>query len=52
MLTVMDLAKVREETAYGWFRKMRWPETEGEPYCPKCGTPALPCDEPRPLQVL
>ncbi|WP_131803300.1 IS1595 family transposase [Mesorhizobium sp. LCM 4576] len=37
-LTVMDLAKVREETALGWFRKMRWPETDGEPYCPKCGT--------------
>ncbi|WP_430691727.1 transposase [Mesorhizobium captivum] len=34
----MDLATVREETAYGWFRKVRWPETDGEPYCPKCGT--------------
>jgi transposase-like protein len=34
----MDLAGMREGTAYGWFRKMRWPETEGEPYCPKCGT--------------
>lgn len=37
-LTVMDLAKLREVTAYNWFRKMRWPETDGEPYCPQCGT--------------
>jgi hypothetical protein len=37
-LTVMDLAKLREVTAYEWFRKMRWPETDGEPYCPQCGT--------------
>jgi hypothetical protein len=37
-LTVMDLAKVREETAYGWFKRMRWPQTDGEPFCPQCGT--------------
>lgn len=37
-LTILDPAKVREATAYGWFRKMRWPQTDGEPYCPQCGT--------------
>jgi hypothetical protein len=37
-LTVMGLAKLREATAYGWFKRMRWPETDGEPHCPKCGT--------------
>ncbi len=37
-LTDMDLAMTRETTASGWFRKLRWPETDGEPYCPKCGT--------------
>ncbi len=37
-LTFMDLAKIREATAYKWFMRMRWPETDGEPYCPGCGT--------------
>jgi len=37
-LTVLDLAKMRDATAYDWFERLRWPETEGEPYCPKCGT--------------
>lgn len=31
-LTVMDLAKDREATAYGWFKQMRWPQTDGEPF--------------------
>jgi hypothetical protein len=34
----MDLAKIREATARKWFMRMRWPETNGEPYCPGCGT--------------
>nr|WP_310071024.1 IS1595 family transposase [Phyllobacterium sp. 1468] len=34
----MDLAKIREATACKWFMRMRWPETDGEPYCPGCGT--------------
>lgn len=37
-LTVMDLANVREATAYAWFKKMRWPQTGSEPFCPQCGT--------------
>ncbi|MCV9965429.1 transposase [Pararhizobium sp. BT-229] len=37
-LTVLDLAKMRDTTAYNWFKRLRWHETEGEPYCPKCGT--------------
>ncbi|MET2832473.1 hypothetical protein [Mesorhizobium shangrilense] len=37
-LTVMDLAKVREATAHGWFKRMRCPQTDGELFCPKCGT--------------
>jgi hypothetical protein len=32
--------------------RMRWPETDGEPYCPGCGHAALLFNEPRPLQVL
>ncbi|PTE06314.1 transposase [Mesorhizobium helmanticense] len=32
------MAKVREATAYGRFKRMRWPQTDGEPFCPKCGT--------------
>ena len=26
-----------EDAAYQTFREMRWPETEGEPVCPRCG---------------
>jgi transposase-like protein len=26
-----------EEAAYKTFRKLRWPETDGEPICPHCG---------------
>ena len=26
-----------EEKAYATFRKLRWPETDGEPVCPHCG---------------
>lgn len=37
-LTVLDLAKMRNTTTYNWFKRLRWHETEGEPYCPKCGT--------------
>ncbi|WP_431324307.1 HipA domain-containing protein [Rhizobium sp. YTU87027] len=33
MLTVLDLAKMRDATAYNWFKRLRWPETEREPYC-------------------
>jgi hypothetical protein len=37
-LTVLHLAKMRDRTAYNWFKGLRWHETEGRPYCPKCGT--------------
>lgn len=26
-----------EQAAYGTFRKLRWPETDGDPICPLCG---------------
>ncbi len=37
-LTVLDLTTMRDTTAYNWFKRLRWYETEGEPYCPSCGT--------------
>ena len=30
-LTVLDLAKMRDTTAYNWFKRLRGHETEGEP---------------------
>src|SRR6266699_353168 len=27
-----------EEAAYKTFREMRWPDTDGEPVCPHCGS--------------
>ncbi len=36
-LTVTELSRIQERTAYKWFRQARWPETDGEAYCPHCG---------------
>lgn len=36
-LTISDLARLREATAYAWFRNARWPSTDGKPTCPECG---------------
>lgn len=36
-LPLARIFKMREDTAYSWFKKARWPETGGEPYCPRCG---------------
>ncbi|ANY83606.1 hypothetical protein BB934_35715 (plasmid) [Microvirga ossetica] len=36
-LTITELASMQERTAKKWFRQARWPETDGEPYCPHCG---------------
>ena len=32
-----DIYRNGEEAAYETFRKLRWPETNGEPVCPRCG---------------
>jgi hypothetical protein len=34
----MQIGAIREATAYAWFKKARWPETDGKPFCPHCGT--------------
>ena len=34
-LTVLDLAKMRDATAYSWFKRLRWHQMEGKPYCPR-----------------
>ncbi|MFH1915305.1 MAG: IS1595 family transposase [Pseudomonadota bacterium] len=39
-LSVPQIAEWDEETVFKTFRDMRWPETGGEPYCPKCGSVA------------
>lgn len=36
-LSLRDIYKAGEDAAFGTFCKMRWPETEGQPVCPKCG---------------
>lgn len=36
-LTITELASMQERTAKKLFRQARWPETDGEPYCPHCG---------------
>lgn len=44
-LSVTQVARMSEEEAYDLFKRMRWPETNGQPYCPYCGT--LHCYEIR-----
>lgn len=37
-LSVAKVAKMGEEEAWNLFRAIRWSETDGEPYCPTCGS--------------
>jgi len=36
-LTLGAVFRMSEATAFGWFCRARWPETDGVPYCPRCG---------------
>lgn len=36
-LSLKEIYKAGEEAAYQTFRAMRWPETNGEAVCPRCG---------------
>lgn len=36
-LKLKDIFKAGEEAAYAKFRALRWPETDGEAVCPRCG---------------
>ena len=36
-LSVADIYKAGEDAAFETFCKLRWPETDGKPVCPKCG---------------
>ncbi len=35
-LSLKEIYKGGEEKAKGMFRKLRWPDTDGQPVCPKC----------------
>lgn len=36
-LSLKSVFRMGEDAAYGLFCEMRWPETDGEPICPRCG---------------
>lgn len=36
-LSLKQVFRMGEDEAYGLFCEMRWPETDGEPVCPRCG---------------
>lgn len=36
-LSLKEIYKAGEEAAYQTFRAMRWPDTDGEAVCPRCG---------------
>lgn len=36
-LSLAKVFRMGEDAAYGIFCDMRWPETDGEPVCPRCG---------------
>lgn len=36
-LSLAKVFRMGEDAAYGLFCEMRWPETDGEPICPRCG---------------
>jgi transposase-like protein len=37
-ISLRDVYRVGEEGAWQLFKRMRWPETDGKPVCPKCGS--------------
>jgi hypothetical protein len=37
-LSLKEIYKAGEDAAYETFRKVRWPETDGEPVCNRCGS--------------
>jgi transposase-like protein len=37
-LSIKAIYAAGEDKAYETFRKFRWPQTDGEPVCPKCGS--------------
>ncbi|MEZ5695386.1 MAG: IS1595 family transposase [Sphingomonadaceae bacterium] len=39
-LSLAKVFRMGEDAAYGLFCEMRWPDTDGEPICPRCG-----CDD-------
>jgi len=36
-LSLKDIYQGGEDKAFALFCQLRWPETDGEPVCPKCG---------------
>lgn len=36
-LSLVQVMRMTDEEAEAAFRRVRWPETGGEPFCPKCG---------------
>ena len=36
-LSLKAIYRDTEEAAHATFRRLRWPETKGEPVCPPCG---------------
>src|SRR5579863_981390 len=39
-LSLVEVVQMTEAQAEATFRKVRWPDTKGEPVCPSCGSPA------------
>jgi len=37
-LSLARVMRLSDEEAYAVFREVRWPETEGKPVCPRCGS--------------
>nr|WP_283816559.1 transposase [Pseudodesulfovibrio sediminis] len=37
-MSLPEVAEWDDETVRAKFQQLRWPKTEGEPYCPTCGS--------------
>lgn len=40
-LSLVEVMQMTEAQAEAAFRKVRWPDTQGEAVCPSCGSPGL-----------
>src|SRR5262249_48388000 len=37
-LSLAQVARMTDEEARGTFKRIRWADNDGEPYCPRCGS--------------
>ncbi|MCH8808824.1 MAG: transposase [Proteobacteria bacterium] len=48
-LSLAKVMRLSEEEAYATFKRIRWAQNDGEPFCPRCGCTAVYTYRSRPI---